>query len=340
MKASEAQIRARLDKPGPDVRLFLLHGPDEAGANDLAARLGRAMGAEAERVDIEGSALKGDPGRLAGEAASLSLFGGARYVRITGIDDDATEAVRLLLDAEVAGNPVVAVGGALKASGRLLKLALAAPGAMAHACYVPDARNAAQLAAGIARENGLRLVGGAAERLASLSGGDRAVLAREIEKLSTYLDAATDRPREAGIAALDAIGADLGEAEMFGAIEAVVEGRTAEIGVELARLDQAGVSSIPLLRQLVRRLMALAEMRADIDHGLSADEVVKKHRVFFKEEMGTKAALRRWTSPMLARAVERVREAERAITRAGGSAGQVLADETLVTLARAAARGR
>lgn len=340
MKASEAQIRARLDKPGPDIRLFLLHGPDEAGANDLAARLGRAMGSEAERIDIEGSSLKANPGRLAEEAASLSLFGGVRYIRVTGIDDDGAEAVRLLLDAEVAGNPVVAVGGTLKSTGRLLKLALAAPAAMAHACYIPDARNAAQLAAAIARENGLRLVGGTAERLAALSGGDRAVLAREIEKLSTYLDAAPDRPREAGIDALDAIGADLGEAEMHGAIEAVVEGRAAEIGVELARLEQAGVSAIPLLRGLVRRLMALAEMRADIDHGLSPGEVVKKHRVFFKEEAGTIRALQRWTSPKLARAVERAREAERAMTRAGGSAGQVLADETLAALARAAARGR
>lgn len=340
MKASEAQIRARLDKPGPDVRLFLLYGPDEAGAMELAARLGRAMGSEAERIDVEGSQLKGDPGRLAEEAASLSLFGGARYVRVTGIDDDATEAVRLLLEADAAGNPVVAVGGALKGTGRLLKLVLANPAAMAHACYIPDARNAGQLAAGIAREHGLRLVGGTADRLASLSGGDRAVLAREIEKLSLYLDAAPDRPREAGMAALDAIGADLGEAEMFGAIEAVVEGRTAEIGVELARLDNAGVSAIPLLRQLVRKLMSLAEMRGEMDRGASADEVVKKYRVFFKEEMGTKAALRRWSSPMLARAVERVREAERAMTRGGGNAGPILAEEALTTLARAAARTR
>jgi len=51
VKASEAQIRARLDKPGADIRLFLLYGPDEAGANDLAARLGRAMGPDAERID-------------------------------------------------------------------------------------------------------------------------------------------------------------------------------------------------------------------------------------------------------------------------------------------------
>lgn len=339
MKANESQIRARLDKPGPDIRLFLLYGPDEAGANELAARLGRAMG-QAERVDVEGGALKGDPGRLAEEAASMSLFGEARYVRVSGIDDDATEAVRLLLEAEVAGNPVVAVGGALKGTGRLLKLVLPAPGAMAHACYVPDARNASQLAAGIARENGLRLVGGAAERLAVWSGGDRAVLAREIEKLSTFLDAAPDRPREAGLAALDAIGADLGEAEMSGAINAVVEGHVAEIGVELARLEQAGVSSIPLLRGLVRKLMQLAEMRAEVERGDSPAEVVKRHRVFFREEAGTIRALQRWSSAMLARAVERTRAAERGLTKSGGSAGQVIADEALTTLARAAARRR
>ncbi|QDX27094.1 DNA polymerase III subunit delta [Sphingomonas suaedae] len=339
MKANEAQIRSRLDKPGADIRLFLLYGPDEAGANDLAARLGRAMGNDAERVDIDGSDLKDDAGLLAGEAASLSLFGGARYIRVTGIDDSGTDAVRILVEAETAGNPVVAVGGALKGTGRLLKLALAAPNVMAHACYVPDARTAGQLATGIAREHGLRLVGGAADRLAAMSGGDRAVLAREIEKLSLYLDAAPDRPREAGIEALDAIGADLGEAEMSGAIDAVVGGRPAEIGVELARLDAAGVSTIPLLRGLVRRLMALSEMRADIDHGMSPGEVVKKHRVFFKEEAATVRALQRWNSPMLARAVERAREAERAMTRGGGNAGQVLADHELAVLARGAARG-
>jgi DNA polymerase-3 subunit delta len=339
VKASEAQIRARLDKPGPDIRLFLLYGPDEAGANDLAARLGRAMGPDAERIDIEGNALKDDAGLLAGDAASLSLFGGARYIRVSGIDDGGTDAVRMLIEAETAGNPVVAVGGALKGTGRLLKLALAAPNVMVHACYVPDARTAGQLATGIAREHGLRLVGGAADRLAAMSGGDRAVLAREIEKLSLFLDAAPDRPREAGIEALDAIGADLGEAEMSGAIEAVVGGRPAEIGVELARLDAAGVSTIPLLRGLVRRLMALAEMRADIDHGMSPGEVVKKHRVFFKEEAATIRALQRWNSPMLARAVERAREAERAMTRGGGNAGQVLADHELAVLARGAARG-
>src|SRR3546814_15640549 len=90
------QIRAALDAPGADIRLYLLHGPDEAGAAELGQRLARAMGPEAERVDLDAGALKSDPGRLADEAASISLFGGARHLRITGIGEDAIEAFKLL----------------------------------------------------------------------------------------------------------------------------------------------------------------------------------------------------------------------------------------------------
>src|SRR3546814_5490007 len=56
----------------------------------------------------------------------------------------------------------------------------------------------------------------------------------------------------------DLIGADLGDAEMSRAIAAAVGGDTAAIGPELTRLRDAGVSPIPLLRGLVRRLMTIA----------------------------------------------------------------------------------
>ena len=41
-----------------------------------------------------------------------------------------------------------------------------------------------------------------------------AVMTRELEKLALYLDAAPERPRELDDAALDAVGADLGDSEM------------------------------------------------------------------------------------------------------------------------------
>lgn len=339
MKASKGQIGALVDSPNPDTRLYLLHGPDEAGANELAARLARALGAGLETVDMDSRALRESPGRLADEAASMSLFGEKRLIRVGGAEDNAIEAFALLLNAERAGNPVVATGPGLKSSGKLVKLAIAAPGAVAFACYVPDGIEAARLATTIAREHGLRLTGDVAQRLVSASAADRAIMTREIEKLALYLDAAPDRPRDADGRALDAIGADLGDAEMFEAIDAVIDGRVADVGAELGRLSESGSAAIPLLRNLMRRLLTLAELRAEVDAGDDIDQVIERHRIFFKEKAATSRALRRWNATQLARAAERVRETERALMRAA-SAGDVLADMECVAVARAAARMR
>jgi DNA polymerase III subunit delta len=337
MKSSAGQIRSAVDKPDPAIRLYLFHGPDEAGAAELAARLARALGPDAERVDLDMKALREQPGRLADEAASLSLFGGARYIRLSGIEESAAEAIGLLLAAERTGSPVIAIGPSLKASGKLVKQAIATPAALAFACYVPEGIDAARLATTVAREHGLRLTGDVPQRLASATGGDRAILAREIEKLALYLDAAPERPRDADGDALDAIGADLGDTELFHAIDAVLDGRVAEVGAELAGLGD-GVA-VPLMRQLSRRLMTLAELRSDMDRGASVDEVLEKHRIFFREKAATGRALRRWNATQIARAIQRVRETERALMHSG-TAGEVLADAECTAIARAAARAR
>lgn len=339
MKANLNQVRAALDAVNPDIRLYLLHGPDEAGAADLATRLARAMGPDAERVDLDGAALRGDPARLADEAASISLFGGRRYIRIAGVGEESLAALTTLLETETAGNPVVAIAPSVKTSAKIVKLAQGSPRAMALACYVPDGADAERIAVGIAREHGLRPAAGVARRIAEASGGDRAIMAREIEKLALYLDSAPDRPAELDDAALDAVGADLGDAGMNAAIDAAIDGRVADLGVELARLESAGTSSIPVLRGLVRRLMSLAEMRADVEAGSSIDETVKRHRVFFKEEASTRRALRLWTAAALDNAIDRARRAERG-QMASDSAGQVLADDAFTTIARIAARAR
>lgn len=338
MKASEAQVRAALDKPG-DTRLFLFHGPDEAGALALAERLGKALGPDAERVDLDPATLKSDPARLADEAAAISLFGGARWIRATGVGEESVAAVEALLTSERAGNPAVLVAPGVRTTGTLVKLALAAPKVLAFACYAPSGQQAEQIAAGLAREAGLQPGGQVTRRIAAAAGGDRAVMAREIEKLALYLDAAPERPRPADDAALDAIGADLGEAEAGRAIAAIVAGRPVDLALELARLDEAGVSPIAWLRQLERRIASLAEMRAEADSGQSVDTVMKRHRVFFREEAETRAALGRWPAAKLMAALDAIRRAARA-NMAPGNAGDVLAHQAALELADIGARDR
>lgn len=339
MKANLNQVTRAIDSvaSGSDIRLYLLHGPDEAGARDIAARLARAMGPDAERVDLEPAMLKSSPGRLADEAASLSLFGTARHIRVTGAGEECVEACSLLLSAERAGNPVVLIAPSVKGTSALVKLATASPHALACVFYVPDAGDADKIATSIAREQGLRTTGSTAARIAAAAGGDRAVMTRELEKIALFLDAAPERPRELDDGALDAIGADLGDSEISRAIDAAIDGGPDRLADELARLAVAGVSPIPLLRQLVRRLMTLAELRAEIDGGANSNAVIE--RVFFRERATTARALRIWSAARISDAIDRIRRAERA-TMAPGNAGPVLADVAMVGVARIAARLR
>lgn len=339
MKASENQLVTALDAASPAIRLYLLHGPDESGAAAFAERLGRALGAAAEKVAIEGGVLKGDPGRVTDEARSLGLFGDRRWILVTGVGDDALASAQTLIAAPTVEHPVVMIAPSLTKSSKLVQFAIADPAAMCFACYVPDGANAERMVAGIAREQGLRPVGEAARRLVTASNGDRAVIAREIEKLALYLDAAPDRPRDLDGDALDALGADLGESQMSDVIDAAIEGRVRDIGRELARFAESGGVPIPLLRQAVRKLVTLALIRADVDSGTQPMAAVKKQRVHFREEAMMARLAQRWRSPDIATAIDRLRQAERAMMSAAG-AGEVLADVAIEQVARAAARMR
>ena len=339
MKANAREISKALDAPSAAVKLFLLYGPDESGSRTLVQRLVRAMGADAEKIDIDSAQLKGDPARLADEAASLSLFGGKRFIIVTlaGSGDDAMPAIDSLLQAETAGNPVLIVGGALKATAGIVKKLLAEPTALCFASYPPSSADLEDLAVAMAREQGVRLATEASRRLVRMAGGDRAVMARELEKLALFLDAAPDRPAEASQEALDAIGADSGETEMAGFTAAVLDGNPAAAAALTARLAAEGTDGIGLLRVLSKRVQSLMPLQSRLTAGESIETVMKP--VFFKDQAPTRRQLQLWPADRLAKASERLLEAERAIKRSG-SAGTLLADAETIAIARAAQRSR
>ena len=329
MKAGAGQIRPALDHPRH--RLFLLYGPDPGLAAELASRLGRAMGDGAERVDFDGAQLKNDPARLADEAASMSLFGDKRWIRVTGVGEESVPALLALLGAPRVANPVVAIAPTAKATSKVVKLATDNAQALSFACYPPSAADLERQLAQTARELGLRADRAVLQRLVSASGGEAAIAARELEKFALYLDADPDRAADLTAQTLDDLAADLGEAEAGRLVDAVLAGDPAALGSELVRLREAGAGSIPWLRQLQRRLLSLAAMRADLDRGDPLDAVIKRHHVFWKEEASTAQALRRWPAPRLADALAQVRAAELA-GMAPNNAGVVLAEEVMTSL--------
>ena len=341
MKAQRGQIERALDAPQADCRLFLLHGPDESSSRDLAQRLARAMGADAERIDLGGAALKADPARLADEAASISLFGGARHIRIDPAGDEILEAVEALLEAPSAGNPVVAIAGALRKESKLLKLALASPMVLAFASYVPEGGDADRLAMTMAREHGLRMTTDLARRLAAATAGDRALLAREMEKLALYADASPEQPREIDHAALDALGAATDEGDLARLVDAVLSGRAEAADAELASLAGEGVEGVPVIRALLRRLLLLAQLRAETARGESIDAVMASSgkSLFWKEKPEVAKQLARWSPDKIETAIARLGEAER-LLKSSGALGAIAVEEELLAIGRAAARMR
>ena len=337
MKANKAQIERALRSPGPEIRFFLLYGPDEAGSRALMKMMGPA---DAERIELTGPELKSDPARLADEAASISLFGGARVVIVEPAGDEIVPAVEALIEAPAAGNPVAIVAGNLKPTSRLLKTALASPAALAFASYVPDAKDAPRMVMELAREQGLELRQDLARRIADAAAGNRAVIAQELAKFALYLDAAPERPKPLDAETVNAIGAASDEGDLSRLVDCMLGGNAAGLAAELARLHSLGVEGISLVRPaLLRRLALLARLRAEVDQGRSVDDVMASSgkAIFWKEQGIVAAQLARWRSDLIAKAMSRVMEVQRLVMSSGGP-GTIVVDEELFAICRQAAR--
>lgn len=340
VKANRPQIERALAAPA-ETRFFLFHGPDDAGSRAFVAGLASAMGPDAERVDLAGGNLREDPARLADEAASISMFGGARYIVVDPVGDESLAAVEALLSSPAAGNPVALVAGALKPTSKLLKLALAEPGVMAFASYAPEGRDAVKLTIELGRTEGLAIRSDVAQSIAEAAGGNRAVISREIEKYALFLDAAPDRPVGLEYAAVEVIGAASEGGDLSRLVDAIAGGGPATLQEELDRLASEGTGGIVLIRAVLRRMHQLAGLRAEVDAGRSPAAVMASQgkRIFWKDEKAIGSQLARWRSDLLAKAIERLSEAERQV-KASGGLGEIAVDEELFAICRQAARLR
>jgi DNA polymerase-3 subunit delta len=339
MIVKRPEIERGLDAGGGKCRLFLLYGPDEAGSRALADRLGKALGADAERIDLNGATLKADPARLADEVGAISLFGGKRYIRIEPAGDEICDAVSALSEMSVHGNPVAVVAGALRKDSKLVKLVSADPGMSGCISYIPEGVEADRMASALAREAGLIITPDIARRLAATCNGDRAILASEIEKLALFVDAARDRPREVGHDALDALGAAVQEGDMGRLVDAVLDGRMEAIEAALAQLAADGIEGIPLIRALLRRLLQVAQFRSEVSGSTSVSAVMASQgkALFWKDKNAIAGQVSRWQPNALEAVVSRLTAVEKAI-KASGTAGSILLDEELFAIGRAAQR--
>jgi DNA polymerase-3 subunit delta len=311
VKASKASIGRSVDQPDPKVRFYLFWGQDEAGSRALGERLLQGLGAA--KFEISAGAIKSDPASLADEAGAMSLFGGKRAIWIEPATKDVEEGVVALLEGAEPESPVIAIAGALSKTSALLKLAEAAPNALAYVSYMPEGQEAERMVVDLGRRVGLKIDPPVAGRVASAAANDRAVITQELEKFALYLDASPQMPRPLDHETIDAVGADASEGDFNRLADIALGGDLARLADELGTLSPAGTEAIPVIRSLQRRLQMLAPMRARIERGDSPDAVMTSmgRSLFWKEKGTIERRLRKWSAEELARAAERAGRLER-----------------------------
>jgi DNA polymerase III subunit delta len=315
------EVLRALERWNPETRLILLFGPEESGSRELASVATKQLADPSDPMaitDLTPEDLKSDPGRLADEAASVSMFGGRKLIRVSGAGEGAAEAVRLLLEAPAAGNPVVMQAGDLSRASALRKLAEASPLAIAAISYPLDARDAAAWLQAKSRELGLRLEPGVGERLLAATDADTGILASELQKFALFLNAEPDAPQRLEREHLTVLGADSAEEDMMLLVSAVISGNQKMVERQLQLLS--GSSAIPALRAVARRLLQLAEARAAVDSGVQPAAAIKALRppVFWKEADAMAAAVSRWPMPRITAGLAAMLAGERAIKQPGG----------------------
>ena len=335
MKAQKQSIGRMVDQPEGRVRFYLFLGPDEGQSRALAARLQQALGAT--KFVVAANAAKENPALLADEAASLSLFGDRRLIWIEPAGNEITEAVELLLAAESVESAVVGIGGALPKSSALLKLAEGSPAALAFTAYAPAGDDAVRMVTDLGRRVGLKIAPPVAARLADECDNDQAIVGQELEKLALFVGASPHSPRELDHDAIDALGAENGEADSRRLADLALAGEVTALAEAVARLPTLGAEAIPAIRSLHRRLLFLAPARARIERGERIDAVMTSisKTLFWKDKHSVLRMLQAWTAEELARVAERAGELERELLFGEAPEREALGEE-LMTIARKA----
>ena len=346
MKVAPRELDGFLKRPPDGLRGVLVYGPDGGKVRETAERLGRTVVGDLSDpfnvTVLSGEEAESDPARLADEAASRSLMGGRRLVRLRDARDKTADALVNALAGPETDTLIVVEAGELKAGTGLRKLFEDKRADLAAiACYADEARDLARVIRETLEAGGVRIAPDALQLLSERLGSDRMATRIEIDKLALLagqggtVDLAT---------AMEAIG-DSAALEIDALVSAAADGRPDGIVAGLDRAFRQGESPIRILRQAqgyFQRLHLAAGRAAD---GRSAADAVKSLRppVFFKAVDPMTRQVARWTPTALASALARLGQAEIRCKSTGypdeAECGQALIDVARMAL-QAARRAR
>jgi DNA polymerase III subunit delta len=338
------EVDAFLARPNPARPIVLVYGPDAGLVRERAQAIINASVDDPQDpfalAHLAGDELASEPSRLAEEAHTVPLFGGKRAVWVKAGSRNFAPAVEALLASPPADCRVVIEAGDLRRTAPLRTLCEKAKAAAVIACHIDGERELVRLIDDELRAVKLAIAPEARAALAALIGGDRLASRSEIRKLALYaqgkdkveLDDVLAVVADASALALDAV------------VDAAFAGRAAEMETQFGKALAAGTSAGTILYAALRQLMQLHKARLALDSGRSADEAMWSFvpPVHFRRKPQVEAAIKAWSAPQLARAMEQLAEAAFNVRRFRAPVDDLatpLAQRALLSIATTAKRG-
>ncbi len=333
MKLFPARIPGFLRDPG-SVRVVLLFGEDAGMIRDRAETLVRGVAGSLDDPFLVAELARDQIRDLPNEAASMSLMGGRRVVRVRDVTDAAADAVRAVLKGS-APALVVLEGSALPARSKLRTLLDADPDGVAIGCYPEEGRALEDTIRGTLQAARVGIDPDALTWLSGQLGADRASTRAELEKLALFVGPGNRVDIDA---ARDCVG-DLAGLSLDDALFAATVGDvpTADRALEVAMAE--GANAVQVLRAAMGHLQRLHRTRLAMEQsGVSAADAAKALRppVFYQKVSAFNRALGLWPSSALLAALAAMSEAERGCKRTGAP-DQTLCRNAVLTLARRSA---
>lgn len=320
MKLDARRVAAFLRDPGP-ARVVLFYGEDTGLIRERAAALIRAVLGAAD-----------DPFRLATlehasdlpvEAASGSLGGGRRVIRIFDVGEEAREPVAKVLAGQGDALVLLEAPGLAPSRSRLVKSVEAHRDGVTIACYAEEGERLAESVRGWLAAEKVSVDRDALAWLTAQLGADHALNRREIEKLALYVGPGGRVDLEAAEAAVG----DVAGLSLDDALFAATSGDVATADRALERALAAGATPVAVIRAALIHLARLER---------AALAVPGTQKPFFRREQAFNRALSLWSSATLAAAEEAFFRAERDAKRTGVPA-EDLCRHMVLALARRAA---
>ncbi|MBU1304221.1 MAG: DNA polymerase III subunit delta [Alphaproteobacteria bacterium] len=293
----------------PDIAegVFLVYGPDAGLVRESAHRLTRQFAGSdpgsMNLVTLEGSELDADPGRLAVEARTASLFGEKRVLRIRNAGKSLVMVLTELLD-DPGGAAVVLEAGNLAPKDALRALVEGKKLGRALPCYPDSDETLIKLINETFSKAGIRAEADVATTLRENLGNDREVTRRELEKLVLFSAQSKVLTRN-DVLVLCADNAAMALDEV---IDAIGTGHAARLEDALARAIAAAINPQQLLGATQLHFATLRRWRAEVDLGKSPRDVLDgaRPRPHFSRKASLEQQLRLWSDDAIGAAAERL----------------------------------